>query len=237
MKLINLIAVCSIFLCVTNMYSVVYAIDSGEMTTHDKKILSVQKKYRQGSHFMRIDPSIKTQSSEGRVEVIELFLYNCPHCLELEPKLDKWLSRHPEVDFIRIPAILAPTWSEMAKFYYTAEKLGVLDKLHTKLYQAIHTEGKQFYSELAIRHFFLRHGVSALDYENAYFSKEVLAKTNKARRLSVLYNMRGVPAIIVNGKYKTAPFFVKSQEDMLELLDQLVLMESQAGEYKPSKNR
>ncbi len=220
-------------LLMVSMNSISYASEIKKSPEQDKKTLVVQKKYREGSHFMRIEPPIKTQSKQGRIEVVELFLYSCPHCLELEPKLDKWLSKHPQVDFIRIPAIYTPTWSEMAKFYYTAEKLGLLKQLHTKFYHEIHSEGKQFYSELAIRHFFLRHGVSAMDYENAYFSKDVLAKINKARWLSVRYNMRGVPAIIVNGKYKTAPFFVKSQEDMLELLDQLVLMESKEGEHKP----
>ncbi len=186
---------------------------------------SLDNKYRQGSHYMKLNPPLKTHSKAGRVEVIEMFLYNCPHCLELEPKLDQWLGKHPEVDFIRIPAILSPYWAEMAKFYYTAEKLGVLKQLHNKFYQSIHQDKRTYYNELAIRQFFLKNGISAQDYEQAYYSKEVLNKVSHARQLSLQYNMRGVPAVIVNGKYKTAPFFVKNQEQMLEVLDLLVKKE------------
>ena len=40
--------------------------------------------------------------------------------------------------------------------------------------------------------------------------------------LTVKYGIRGVPAIIVNGKYRTAQYFTGTQEKLLAVLDFLV---------------
>ena len=40
--------------------------------------------------------------------------------------------------------------------------------------------------------------------------------------MTVKYGLRGVPAMVVNGKYKTAPYFVRNQEEMIEVVDMLV---------------
>ena len=183
------------------------------------------EKYQENIHYVQIKPAVTSVHKVGRVEVTEVFLFSCPHCFALEPKLQKWLLKHPEVDFFRMPAILHPNWVEMAKFYYIAEKLGVLKTLSDKFYQSIHHHQKHYYNELSIRRFFLENGVDGGQYESAYNSKDLAAKMNQARRLSVQYQLKGVPVIIVNGKYKTAPFYVKNQEEMLEVLTMLVARE------------
>jgi thiol:disulfide interchange protein DsbA len=187
--------------------------------------------FREGSHYKLINANAPVHKAGDKIKITEYFLYACPHCYELEPKLTKWLEKHvDEVEFNRIPAILGPTWGEMAKFYYVAEKLGILEEMHQAFFDEIHTSDKKYYSELAVRNFFLKNGITLKQYNDAYFSEEVRTKVNEARLQAVQLNLRGVPAVTVNDKWLTAPYYVRNQEQMLELLDYLVKLESRGGQ-------
>lgn len=185
-------------------------------------IAEIPTSFREGSHYFKLDRVKQYFDTSGKIEVVVMFLYGCPHCYELEPKLKKWHKSQPDVELKLVPAILGPTWAEMAKFYYTAEKLGVLDKLHDVFYASIHNDGKRYFDEGSIRRFFVKQGIDVDAYEEAYYDKNVMAKVNDARLSSLKYRMRGVPLVVVNNKYKTAPFYVKNQEVMIQVLDHLV---------------
>ena len=181
------------------------------------------KEYRAGLHYQRIEPALETRSSEGRIEVVALFLYACPHCNELDPKLDEWLKdKSAYVDLRRVPAIVGPPWADQARVFYTAEKLGILDTAHEAIFSAVHEDGAQFAGERSVLEFFLSQGVKPADFAGAYTSAEVTASVSQARVMTVKTGIRGVPAVIVNGKYRTAQYFTGSQETLLEVLDMLV---------------
>ena len=63
---------------------------------------------------------------EGKIEVVELFWYGCPHCYQLEPRLEKWATELPnDVKFVRMPAVMGRGWELHARAYYAAALLGV----------------------------------------------------------------------------------------------------------------
>ena len=45
-----------------------------------------------GTHYLTLDKPVATEP-KGKVEVLEFFWYNCPHCNRFEPALDAWLAR------------------------------------------------------------------------------------------------------------------------------------------------
>ena len=179
-------------------------------------------RFREGSQYQRIDPPSPLGEHEGRVEIVEMFLYACPHCYELEPRLKQWLKDKPYVEFRRMPAIVGPTWADQARAFYLIEELENPGKLTEALFKAIHEDGKQMYNENSVIEFFVSQGVDRQKVIDLYRSPEIMASVNQARRKTVDYRLRGVPAMIVNGRYKTAPYFVHNQEEMLEVLDMLV---------------
>jgi thiol:disulfide interchange protein DsbA len=186
------------------------------------------KEFSEGSQYQRIDPPVPLSDHEGRVEVVEMFFYACPHCYELEPKLRKWLQDKPYIDFHQVPAIVGPTWADQARAFYIARQLGKPDELDSALFKAIHEGGEQIYNEYAVFKFFAEQGYDEKRISDLYYSPEVADAVDKARLLTVKYNLRGVPAVVVNGKYVTAPYFVHSQEEMLEVLDSLIEKERAA---------
>ncbi len=176
--------------------------------------------------YETITPPQPTQNPD-KVEVIEFFWYGCPHCYSFEPTLSKWLQNKPEnVEFIRQPAVFSKLWGDHAKAYFTAEALGVVDKVHADFFDAVQNKKQSLRSEDELAKFFVEHGVDETEFRNAYNSFLVDTKLRQAQAMPARYGVTGVPAIIVNGKYKTNGPLAKSQDNMIKIMNELIDQES-----------
>lgn len=176
--------------------------------------------------YETLTPPQPTQNPD-KIEVIEFFWYGCPHCYHLEPELAKWLKTKPKnVEFIRQPAAFSKPWENHAKAYFTAEALGVTEKLHADFFDAIQNKQQPLQTEEDLEKFFVAHGVEKTAFHNAYASFLVDTKVRQAVSLPARYGITGVPALIINGKYKTNATLAKSQANMLNVLDQLIKKET-----------
>jgi thiol:disulfide interchange protein DsbA len=182
----------------------------------------VHADYDEGSDYKLLAKPQPT-SEPDKIEVRELFWYGCPHCYHLEPEIEAWLEEKPDdVDFVRMPAVLGPSWELLARAYYTAQLLGVEDKIHRPLFDRIHKERKPIRNVADLRAFFVEHGVSEEDFDRTFESFAVVTKTNRARQARALYGITGVPVMIVNGKYLVSAKMAGGNEEMLEVVDYLV---------------
>lgn len=158
-----------------------------------------------GQHYQEVKPAVATSVGAGKVEVLELFWYGCPHCYAFEPQLAEWVKNKPEyIEFVRVPAVFAHNWEMHARAYYAAQQLGVLEKVHQPLFDAIHKQGRKVGTEEELTQFFADQGVDAEAFKKAYNSFDVDTKTRHAIALTREYGITGVPALIVNGKYRTS---------------------------------
>jgi thiol:disulfide interchange protein DsbA len=165
----------------------------------------------------------------NKVEVIEFFWYGCPHCFDFEPTLAKWVKALPKnVEFIRQPAVFSDLWGKHAKAYYTAEALGIVDKIHQDFFDTIQIKKEHLETEEQLAKFFAAHGVAEVDFKKAYNSFPVDMKVRQAATKAALYGISGVPAIVINGKYKTSGPTAGSHEKMIEIMDKLIAQESGA---------
>jgi thiol:disulfide interchange protein DsbA len=177
------------------------------------------------SSFQPLRPPQPTQVASGKIEVVEVFSYGCPHCYSLEPYLKRWLETKPDdVEFIRIP-VLNRDWLPHARAYYAADKLGVIDKLHGPLFEALHREQKPIRTEQDLHRFAGAQGIDAAKFEQAYKSNEIDTRLRLAHEMLRGYKVTGTPSLIVNGKYLTSGALAGSFENMIQVIDQLVEME------------
>lgn len=169
-----------------------------------------------------------------KLEVVELFWYTCPHCYYFDPTLEKWVANKPnDVNFIRIPAIFSNgRFINLAQVYYTAEALGVLDKIHTPLFEAIHKDKRQFKTTEDFAKFFEEHGVNKADFEKKYSSFAVDSRVRQAKRLTAKYGINAVPSIVVQGKYLLTSDKTDGYENMMVVIDNL-LEEARQEKAKP----
>lgn len=183
--------------------------------------------YQEGKEYVVLS-SPQPTSSGDRVEVVELFFYGCPHCYRLEPVISEWLTSKPDdVEFVRMPAVLGPSWEMFGKAYYTAELLGVVDKVHPAIFDILHKDKKQIRDEAALQAVFVEQGVSAEDFRNTFNSFAVSVRLNNAKQMTTRYAIEGVPTVIVNGKYRTSASRAGSNEDVIKVTDYLVAQERQ----------
>lgn len=178
--------------------------------------------FREGVAYARITPAQPTDDP-GKVEVVELFWYGCPHCHRFQPYLERWLKSKPDdVVYIRMPAILSDSWALLARAYYAAEALGKLEEIHQPLFKAIHEQRRRFNTEQAVADFFAEHGVSAEEFRKVFHSFSVESKVRRARQMTRRYHTQGTPTVVINGKYRSDPGMARGFDNLIRVIDFLV---------------
>lgn len=169
-----------------------------------------------------VEPPQPTQTGD-KIEVLEIFWYGCPHCYHFESYIHKWLQTKPDdVAFRRMPAVISKNWLPHARAYYAAVKLGVLDQIHTPLFNAIHRDRKPIFSESQLKDFFVSLGIDGDRFEQAYNSNEVDTKIKQAFYMERNYKITGVPTVVVGGKYLTSAMLTGSFEKMIDTVNYLI---------------
>lgn len=179
-------------------------------------------KYQEGEQYELIQPKQPTEDP-NKIEVVEVFWYGCPHCFAFEPYVASWLEKKPDdVTFIRMPAPLNPRWQIHARAFYVADVLGVLDEIHTPLFDAIHKEHRSLNSQEELKAFFVENGVSGDEFDKAWASFAVDTKLRHALEMARRYGITGVPTFIVDGKYRTGARIAGGPSDVLDVVTYLV---------------
>lgn len=185
----------------------------------------------QDKEYKLINPPQKPANPK-KVEVIEFFSYACPHCADFEAPLQDWLKRKPkDVEYRAVPVVFRENWKPLAKLFYALETMGVLDKYHDKVFDAIHKEGKQLSDDEAIIKWAGQQGIDADKFAQVYNSFGVDAKVQRAMAMARAYGVQFTPAMAINGKYYTGPSMVTSASGGVDLsrffgvVDQLILIE------------
>ena len=175
-------------------------------------------------------PTPQPTSDPDRIEVVEVFWYGCPHCNRFQPFLEPWIESLPDhVRFVRMPAVFSDVWELHARAYYIAAALGVLDEIHPRIFAAIHDEGRRLETLDAIRDFFAAHGVDASDFDKQANSFSVKSGVQRSLVMQRGYGLRGVPALIVNGRFLVSGSTAGSYPKVLEVTDALVAREHEAA--------
>lgn len=167
----------------------------------------------------------KPVDTSGKKTVVEVFGYTCPHCYNLEPSIHEWLKTKPSnVNFERMPVVFNhPNWIYMARVFFTAKRLQILDQAHTEFFHAIHRDETDVYTPEALAKFFSRFGVKEKDFLAMFNSFVVDGDVKKAAKLTRQYEVEGVPAVVVNGKYLTDVPMAKGKKEMWAVVDQLTV--------------
>ncbi|MBN2646840.1 MAG: thiol:disulfide interchange protein DsbA/DsbL [Thiotrichales bacterium] len=160
----------------------------------------------------------------AKKKVVEVFGYSCPHCYHLEPSLHEWLKQKPqEVSFERMPVVFNnPNWIFMARAFFTAQELGILEASHNAFFDALHRDKKPLFTLEALADFYSQFGVDKKQFTDTYQGFSVDQQIRKAAKLTQEYQVEGVPAVIVNGKFLTDVPMAGSREDLWQTVDQLL---------------
>ncbi len=183
------------------------------------------QEFDEGIEYTLIDPPVKT-SNPDKVVVTEMFWYGCPHCFRFEPYINKWKKKLPDgVVLEQMPSVLNPGWMEQARAYFALQMMGETDKVHEKLFNAIHVKRQRLNNVDDLAKFVASLGVDEKKFRDFYHSFPVDTKIRKSRQAERKFGHRGVPAVIVNGKYRTSASQAGSNARMIQVIDYLVAKE------------
>ncbi|MFO8005014.1 thiol:disulfide interchange protein DsbA/DsbL [Thioalkalivibrio sp.] len=176
-----------------------------------------------GVDYRQLIPRVDTGLPEGRIQVVEVFWYGCPHCYTFEPLVDAWSRDLPEnVEFTHMPATFNDLWALHARVYYAAAQMGVLDQVHQPFFDAIHAQGRNMRSESAILRFIDQRGLDADAFRETMRSPEVNEAVSEAGLLIQAFQIEGVPSMVVDGRAMISAGMTGSHEGMLRVVDQLI---------------
>ncbi|MEO8385005.1 MAG: thiol:disulfide interchange protein DsbA/DsbL [Betaproteobacteria bacterium] len=161
--------------------------------------------------------------NDGKVEVLEVFAYGCIHCAELESSFEAWRKKQAaDVKVKRIPTPAAIMGIDSSVLYYTLEALGQIDRLHPKIFEAIHLQKAVLGNPAELSKWLEKNGVDPKKYEAAQSSFSVVTKANRARQIVIAYQIHSTPTLIVNGRNLVVEQKVGGIPAMFATVDQLI---------------
>jgi len=172
--------------------------------------------------FKTLNPPQPIEAEQGKVEVIEFFWYGCPHCYALEPSLEAWLKKLPnDVAFRRVAAPLGQSWIPHTQAYYAFEALGVLPKVHRAFFDAIHRDRLRVESRPAMEQWLQKNDITPAKFDETVRSFGVQSSVRKAGRMAGSYQIDGVPAFAVQGRYTVGAADI-AIERLIPAVDQMI---------------
>jgi protein dithiol oxidoreductase (disulfide-forming) len=176
-----------------------------------------------GTQFNVIEPRAPVEAPADKVEVVEFFWYSCSHCNAFEPTLEAWVKKLPkDVVFKRVPIAFQASHVPQQRLFYALEAMGLVEKLHTKVFAAIHVERANLATGEAITEWVARQGVDRAKFVEQYNSFSVVTKSGKGTQLQNAYKVEGVPALGVAGRFYTDGSKAGNMERALQVVEYLI---------------
>jgi thiol:disulfide interchange protein DsbA len=175
----------------------------------------------EGTDYVLVDNPQPYAPLAGKIEVVEVFGYWCPHCAEFQPQLSAWKRKLPaDVRFSYVPAVFE-AGDSFARAYFAAEHFGVLEKTHDAMFRAIHVDGvlPRNASAAELAAYYGQQGLDPAKVQAYMLSPAVEAKLEHARQFALNAGVEGTPTLVVDGRYRIT---AQTHEDGLRIASQLI---------------
>jgi protein dithiol oxidoreductase (disulfide-forming) len=165
---------------------------------------------KQGVEYTVLAQPQPSQSVGKKIEVIEFFMYHCPHCRALEPVLEQWVAKQGDsIVFRRIHMPYQGAGDPEAHLFLTLQALGKNDELQRPAFEGMRQilmRDRRITEPAVYAWAVSQPGIDKAAFASAWRSFGV---SNKMIRLPAVvesdYGVNGVPTLIVDGKYVTSP--------------------------------
>ena len=173
--------------------------------------------WQEGKHYIVIDPPQPTTTGD-KIEVTEVFSYGCPACNASYPYVDK-LKKDlpPNAVLTYVPAAFntAEDWPMFQRAYLTAKALGVADKAHDAMFDAVWKTGDLAIMDKATNtpkkpapsiedaaKFYAKYGAKEEEFLATANSFTINTRVKQTDAYIKATGIEQTPTVIVNGKYR-----------------------------------
>ncbi len=180
--------------------------------------------YIEGEHYTRLGDKVRTVNPK-KIEVVEVFSYDCPHCLAFEPLIQPWKKQLPDsVVFVPMQALWDSYRDKLARTLLTARALKVEDKVHAAIYNAIQPPGQRgrVINDDQIKSIFKVNGIDETKFDKTFNSFGINSQINQHRAKINGYKINSTPQLVINGEYVVSPTNSIDHKAMLDIADYLI---------------
>jgi thiol:disulfide interchange protein DsbA len=164
---------------------------------------------KNGVEYVTLAQPQPVQATGKKVEVVEFFMYHCPHCNALEPTLEQWVKKQGDnIVFRRIHLPFTGASDPEAHLYLTLEAMGKANEFQPKVFKAVHVDRIRLNQDAPIIDWVSKNGIDRAKFTEVWNSFGVMTKLRRLPQITSDYKVDGVPTIIVDGKYQTSPSIV-----------------------------
>ncbi len=161
---------------------------------------------KSGVEYVTLAQPQPVQATGKKVEVIEFFMYHCPHCNALEPQFEQWVKKQGDnIVLKRIHLTAGGPNDPEAHLYLTLEALGKVDEMHAKVFKAIHQDRIRMKDDATVIDWVSKNGIDRATFTSAWNSFGVMTKLRRLPQLIDAYKVDGAPTVVIDGKYQTSP--------------------------------
>jgi thiol:disulfide interchange protein DsbA len=164
---------------------------------------------KSGVEYVTLAQPQPVQATGKKVEVIEFFMYHCPHCNALEPQLEQWVKKQgANIQFKRVHLPFSGPNDPEAHLYLTLDAMGKAEEFQTKVFKAWHVDHLRLNTDAAIIDWVSKNGIDRNKFLDVWNSFGVITKLHRLPQITTDYKVDGVPTMIIDGKYQTSPSIV-----------------------------
>lgn len=182
-----------------------------------------QQAFRSGKDYITLDRPVATEAGNGKIEVLEFFWYSCPHCNQFEPAFEQWAKNAPkDVVVRRVPVAFREDFVPQQRLYYTLEAMNLVEKMHIRVFTAIHGEKLMLNSDATVQAWAEKQGIDKVKFAETYKSFGVAAKAKRAVQLQNDFKIEGVPSLGVAGRYYIDGTLAGNMDRALKVAESLI---------------
>ncbi|UQZ90385.1 hypothetical protein C4J81_14690 [Deltaproteobacteria bacterium Smac51] len=158
-----------------------------------------------------------------QLEASLFFWYGCGGCYKVEKALAERGNTWPAgVTLMRMPALSNHVWSLHGRIYLALESMGVPTETHLAVFEAFQHQGVRVMGREDLPELIKILNINGADFMKAFDSPEVAARMDQISRLITAYDIKMVPAMVVNGQYKYDLGTVKGVNGFISMAEELI---------------
>ncbi|MES2757563.1 MAG: thiol:disulfide interchange protein DsbA/DsbL [Pseudomonadota bacterium] len=164
-----------------------------------------------GAEYVQLASPQPVQVVGKKVEVIEFFMYHCPHCNTLEPHIAAWVKKQGDkINFKRVHMPYSGANDPEAHLYLTLEAMGKLEEMHPKVFKAMHVDRVRLNKDDLVIAWAVKNGVDKAKFMDTWNSFGVMTKLKRLPQVLSAYKVESVPTLVIDGRLMTSPALVNA---------------------------
>jgi protein dithiol oxidoreductase (disulfide-forming) len=193
----------------------------------------------EGQHYFLVERAQATRVPAGKIEVVEVFSYACPACNLAYPLIDRLKAGLPakaQLSYLPASWHREEGWRTFQRAFFAAQSLGLVEKTHDAIFDAIWKTGElavldpatrrpktlmptiaeiaKYYTHIA--------PVTSEAFLAAAQTFSVDAAMRQADAQIKAYQAEQTPTLIVDGTYRLTPVSAGGEEQFISLATWLV---------------